>query len=455
MSVLPVRGRRSLERVESPDTRYARSGDLRIAYQVVGDGPIDLVHVPGLLNNLEAGWQEPAVAGFHERCARFTRLILFDRRGAGLSDRLLPETGSSIEERIDDVRAVMDAAGSERAAIYGAADGGPVAIVFGATYPDRTAALVLSSTAARMRSAPDYPGLREQDAEGYLARVESEWGTGMLARGFGVDEKHRRAYARMELLTGTPSAAAALIRANYATDVRDVLPMIRVPTLVTYVRDHPLWPLEGARELTDHIAGARFAEISGIAQLPGFESADPDELPGLIEEFLTGSRASIDVDRVLRTVLFVDIVASTERAAELGDRRWRHVLDAHDTATRMAIDRFRGTEVNRSGDGFLASFDGPARAIRCAVAIGQSARAAGLDVRAGVHTGECEVRGDDLAGIAVHIGARVCALAGPGDVLATSTVRDLVAGSGITFTDRGGHTLKGVPGEWTILAAEA
>jgi class 3 adenylate cyclase/pimeloyl-ACP methyl ester carboxylesterase len=440
--------------VEPPDTRYARSGDLRIAYQVVGDGPIDLVHVPGLLNNLEAGWQEPRVAGFHERCARFSRLILFDRRGAGLSDRLAPGIGSSIEERIDDVRAVMDAVGSQRAAIYGGADGGPVAVVFAATYPERTAALVLVSTGARVRWAPDYPvGLRDQDAERYLARVESEWGTGMSVRGFGVDENYRRAFARMERLTGTPTAAAALVRAHFATDVRDVLAMVRVPTQVVHVRDHPIWPLDGARELADNIAGARLAEISGITQLPGFEGTDPDELPGLIEEFLTGSRASVDADRALRTVLFMDIVASTERAAELGDRRWREVLDAHDAATRVAIDRFRGVEVNRSGDGFLASFDGPARAIRCALAVGESARAAGLDVRAGVHTGECEVRGDDLAGIAVHIGARVCALAGAGEVLTTSTVRDLVAGSGIEFEDRGLHALKGVPDQWTILAA--
>ncbi|MGI8796745.1 MAG: adenylate/guanylate cyclase domain-containing protein [Acidimicrobiia bacterium] len=435
--------------MEAPETRYAKSGDLYIAYEVVGDAPIDVVHVPGNLFTLEAGHEEP-LAGFHRWLERFARCVVFDKRGTGLSDRLPPDVTPTIEERTDDIRAVMDAAGIERAALVGIADGGPVALFFAATYPERTTAIVLSATAARMTWAPDYPWARTPDQiAGFLESVENEWGTGIM-RGYVASIVDEQLVGRYERLAATPSAAARLYRAYFRTDVRDVLGAITAPTLIVHNEEHPTWPIEGARYLGEHLPTARLIE------LPGPPSRDSVQtLKELIEEFLTGRRPDPEVDRVLKTVMFTDIVGSTDHAVQLGDQRWASLLNDHDRAIRHELERFRGNEIKTTGDGFLAAFDGPARAIRCAQAIAGDAQDLGLEVRAGLHTGECELRGDDLAGIAVHIGARVASLAGPGEVLVTSTVRDLVAGSGIEFADRGRHALKGVPGEWQVLAVQA
>jgi class 3 adenylate cyclase len=433
-----------------PDVRYARSGDLSIAYEVRGTGPIDLVHVPGLLNTIEGARVSPALARFNEQVQRFARLINLDKRGSGLSDRLAPGDVPSIEDRMDDVRAVLDAAKSERAALLGVADGGPIAIVFAVTYPERTRALILSNTAARRAWAPDYPfGATEEAAAARLEQIERDWGTGCGPQADRFPEA-RPAFAHLERLAGTPRAAVALIRAMFGTDVRSLLPSVRVPTLVIHDPENPVWPLAGAEVMAAAIPGARF-ELVRDTLLPGHEGQAGTARA--VEEFLTGVRpADEGVDRVLKTVVFTDIVGATERAAALGDHRWRLLLDAHDAATREELGRARGREVKTTGDGFLAAFDGPARAVRCAEAIVRRARALGLDVRAGVHAGECELRGDDLAGIAVHIGARVAALAGPREVLVTSTVRDLVAGSGLAFVDRGNHALRGIPGDWLLLS---
>jgi class 3 adenylate cyclase len=439
--------------MDIPETRYAQSGGLFVAYRVLGDGGVDLVHVPGLLDTLELAWSDPGLVDLYERITRFARLILFDKRGSGLSDRLPPDQTPSLEERIDDIRAVMDAVGVPRAALLGVGDGGPVAMYFAAAHPDRTAALVLRATTPRVAWAPNWPwGLRPDAAERMIEAVEREWGTGVMARFWGVDDdEHRRHAARRETLAGTPRTVAALFRAAFATDVRDVLDTIAAPALVVHYAGHPFWPAEGMRYLAEHIADARYFEFPGPPRALGEVPSESGELAGLLEEHLTGARHAPEPERVLKTVLFTDIVGSTERAAAVGDRRWRELLDQHDHAIRRELERFRGTEVKTTGDGFLAAFDGPARAVHCAEAIVESARSLGIEVRAGLHTGECELRGADLAGIAVHIGARVASLADPGEVLVTSTVRDLVAGSGIEFADRGHHTLKGVPGEWQVL----
>jgi class 3 adenylate cyclase/pimeloyl-ACP methyl ester carboxylesterase len=436
---------------EPPDVRYAKSGELSIAYEVLGSGAIDLVHVPGLLNTIEGRSVSPTLARFYEYVQRFARVISLDKRGSGLSDRLAPGEIPSLEDRLEDVREVMDAAGVERAALLGVADGGPTALVFAVTYPERTRALVLSNTAARIAWAPDYPsGTTEQYMAEQLEIIEREWGTGVTPHTFLAEDRERPTFARLERLAGTPRAAVSMIRAMYATDVRDLLPAVRVPTLVIHDPTNPIWPLAGAEYLAARIPSARLVLVRDTL-LPG--ETGPAETGPVIEEFLTGMRPSDEAaDRVLKTVLFTDIVGATERAAALGDGRWRALLDAHDAAVRDELARSRGQEIKTTGDGFLAAFDGPARAVRCARAIVARAAALGLDVRAGVHAGECELRGDDLAGIAVHTGARVAAMAGAREVLVTSTVRDLVAGSGLTFVDRGRHPLRGVPGEWTLLA---
>jgi class 3 adenylate cyclase len=432
--------------MDVPETRYAKSGGFNIAYQVFGDGFLDLVFVSGILLNLESAWSEPFWRRVMESNARLGRVILLDRRGSGLSDRLPPGSVPSLEERIDDISVVMEAAGSERAVIFGSIEGGQVAMVFAATYPERTEALVLFNTFARL------PGADDPDLKARIVRmIEREWGSGLYARWWGRSEEHRKVIGRWERLAATPTAAAELIRTNFETDVSDVLGSIRVPTLVMQSRGDPL--LSGGRDIAEQIPGSRYVEL----EMPTlfYERHQLDELIGVVQEFLTGHRPEPDLDRVLKTVLFTDIVGSTQRAARVGDRRWKELLDQHDTAIRGSLERFRGTEINTTGDGFLAAFDGPARAVRCAQAISADALRFGLEVRAGVHTGECEARGDDLAGIAVHIGARVASLAGPGEVLVTSTVRDLVAGSGIEFADRGAHSLKGVPGEWQVLVVTA
>jgi class 3 adenylate cyclase len=447
----PRLSRRGELSVEPPEVRYAKSGDLHIAYHVMGDADVDLVHVPGILASVEASWQYDRFARFHELLARFSRLIVFDKRGTGLSDRLPPGRAPSLEERIDDIRAVMDAVDSQRSALLGVADGGPVGMFFAATYPERTAALVLSSTAARRAWAPDYPwGLRPEGVSRRIEEIKRAWGTGATAWYF--DGVERRSVARIEQLAGTPASAAAVLEMSFHTDVRHVLGAITAPTLIVHHSEHPLWPIQDARYLAEHIEGARLIEVPGPPRTLYGAGVDNRLFAELIEEFVTGRHPAPEIDRVLKTVLFTDIVASTAQLAEAGDRRWRERLDDFRHQVRAELERYRGDEVNTRGDDFLATFDGPARAVRCAAAIRDSARLLGLDVRSGVHTGEVEVQDDDLAGIAVHIGARVSALAGPGEVLTTSTVRDLTAGSGIEFHDRGRHALKGVPGEWQVLA---
>jgi class 3 adenylate cyclase/pimeloyl-ACP methyl ester carboxylesterase len=442
--------------MDVPETRYAQSGELSIAYQVFGDGPRDIVFVPGFISHCDLSWETPLLRGIAERLGSFARVISFDKRGTGLSDRTLGF--GTAEDRMDDIRAVMDTAGSERAAIIGLSEGGPLAVLFAATYPGRASALVLWDTWARVLVAPGYPiGADPADSRVFIDAICDQWGSG---RGLRVVVQHmpndadtNALLARYERSAATPTGVREIQQRNVEIDVRSALPAVSAPTLVMHREHDPVIPKRFGQYLADHIAGARFVELPGDWHTNGGVGGEDDAMD-VVEEFLTGTRQERrpEPDRVLKTVLFTDIVDSTARAASEGDKRWHDLLDAHDAAIRRELDRYRGEEVKTTGDGFLAAFDGPGRAINCAQAIASGAGALGLQVRAGLHTGECELRGDDLAGIAVHIGARVAALADPGEVMVTSTVRDLVAGSGIEFTDRGVHELKGVPGRWDLLA---
>jgi len=431
-----------------PDTHYARSGDVRIAYQVIGGGPLDLVVIPGFISNLDHHWDDPTYAHFLTRLGSFSRLILLDKRGTGLSDRLgnLP----TLEERMDDARAVMDAVGSERAAIFGISEGGAMSMLFAATYPDRCRALILYGAYSHFFSHV----LPPDRFEAFMARIEEAWGTGESLRTFAPtkvsDEHFRRWWARFERLGASPSAALALMRMNSEIDVRHVLPAIRTPTLVLHRSGDSRVSVEGGRHLAANIPGARYVELPGDDHL--LWVGDVDRVADEMQDFLTGSRAEVEPDRILATVLFTDIVDSTRRASELGDRRWQALLGQHDHIARREIARFRGREVKTLGDGFLATFDGPARAVRCALGISEAVRSLGLHVRAGVHTGEIEVKGDDIGGIAVHLAARIAALAGGGQVLASSTVRDLVAGSGIRFAEQGARPVKGLQDEVRLFS---
>ena len=439
----------------TPETRYARSGDVNIAYQVSGDAPRDLVLVPGWVSNIEVFWEEPACAHFLERLASFTRLILFDKRGTGLSDRVsdLP----NLETRMDDLRAVMDTVGSERAALFGYSEGGPMCALFAATYPARTTALITAGSYARRTWSPDYPwGVRPEQHRQFMEHCQREWGgpVGLDERwpSAAKDERVRQWWARLLRMGASPAATVALLQMNAEMDVRHVLPAIRVPALILHSIGDRILPVGGSRFMAEQIPGAKFVELPGVDHVPW--GADEDAILDEIEEFLTGVRHGPEPDRVLATVLFTDIVGSTERAAALGDRRWRDLLEGHHDLVRRELGRFRGREIDTTGDGFLATFDGPARAIRCARAVSDGVRALGLDVRAGLHTGEVELLDDKVSGLAVHIGARVAAAARPGEVLVSSTVKDLVAGSGLRFQDRGARALKGVPGEWHLFALE-
>ena len=443
---------------EVPETRYAKSGDVNIAYQVVGDGPFDLIHVPMFVSNLELQWEDPAERRYYERLASFCRLIMFDKRGTGLSDRVAVAT---LEERMDDLRAVMDAAGSQRAAVFGSSEGGALSILFTATYPERVSALVLYGAYPRMAWAPDYPdGIPEEIHALTVQHFEENWGRGQeggipvwaLAPDRADDPAWRKAHGRWERLSASPGAAVAAYQMIREIDVRHLLSAIRVPTLVLY-RMADLAHAAGSRYLGAHIPGAKVVEVPGNTYWPYL--GDQDAILDEIEEFLTGVRPVPEPDRALATVLFTDIVSSTERAATLGDDAWTRTLDRHDAQVAREVERHRGRRINTTGDGMLATFDGPARAVRCAQAICGAVRSLGIEVRAGLHTGEIELRGADIGGIAVHIGQRVSALAGPGEVLVSSTVKDLVAGSGITFADRGSHVLKGVPDEWRVFAVES
>lgn len=428
-----------------PETRYAKSGNVRIAYQVAGGGPLDLVFVPGFVSNIDLLWEMTEWAYFFGRLSAFSRLILFDKRGTGLSDR---DVGiATLEERMDDVRAVMDAAGSERAALFGVSEGGPMSVLFAATYPQRATALVLYGSYAR----PSHL-LSDEKINKEIELIDRLWGTGeylvarYLPRGLS-EEVVRPVFARFERQSASPSAVMTIRRMNREIDARHVLPTIRVPTLVMHRVGDRAVSVELGRYLAANIPGARYVELPGNDHVPFYEREISDRIVDEVEEFLTGSRSEPEVDRVLATVMFTDIVDSTRRAAELGDHQWRVLLDRHDDTVRQQLARFRGQEVKNLGDGFMATFDGPARAVRCAASICESVRPLGIAVRSGLHTGEVEMKRDDVAGIAVHIAARVAAEAEAGETVVSSTVRDLVAGSGLRFQDRGVRSLKGLPEE--------
>jgi class 3 adenylate cyclase len=442
--------------VDMPDVSYARSGDVAIAYQVVGDGPIDLVFVRGTLADLLAGWDQPLFVDHVDGLAEFARVILFDKRGTGLSDpvRQVP----TLETRMDDIRAVMDAADSERAVLWAAQEGTRISLLFGATYPERTSALVLFDPTARGLWAPDYPWApTEEDWRNELREIHARWGD----RDYLVERAHRLSpvgagndewldwfvwYMRR---SASPAEAVAFHRMSMDGDVREILPAVRAPTLVLNGMD----ARDEAAYVASRVAGARQIEVEGLRD--SFSWADPAGNAVLLAEtrrFLDGLSAPTLPDRVLATVLFTDIVGSTQRSAELGDSAWRELLGRHHALVRGELARFRGEELDTSGDGFFAAFDGPGRAIECARAIRESVRSVGLEIRAGVHTGECERLDGKLGGIAVPTGARIASLAEAGEVLVSGTVRDLVAGSGIQFEERGTHQLKGVPGEWRLFA---
>ena len=442
-----------------PTTRYAKAPDgVSIAYQVVGEGPHDLVWVPGWVSHVEAAWDEPTLARFFERLATFSRLILFDKRGTGLSDRVPESALPTLETRMGDVHAVCDAVRSERAALLGVSEGASMCVLFAATYPRRTSAIILFGGYARRLAAPDYPwGASIERHEAFLEEIERDWGgpVGLDVRAPSKlgDARFRGTWAHYIRTGASPGAALALTRMNAEIDVRAILGAIGVPTLVLHRTGDRMIPVEAGRDLAERIPGARFVEFAGDDHLPW--TGDSAAVLGEIEHFLTGARTLPESDRVLATVMFTDIVDSTARAAELADAAWADVLVAHHARVRDQLARFAGREIGTTGDGFLAIFDGPARAVRCALALVDAVRPLGLEIRAGLHTGEIELAGDDVRGLAVHIGARIAALAGAGEVLVSRTVRDLVAGSGLTFQDRGTHVLKGVPDEWQLFAAGA
>jgi class 3 adenylate cyclase len=435
--------------MEAP-IKYTKSGEVHIAYRIFGDGPHDMVLIPGTLSHVELLWEIPAWEYLLRRLTSFARVIVFDKRGQGLSDRVAEQT---LDERIGDVRAVMDAAGSKQATIYGWSEGGPMALMFAATYPERTSALVLYGTLASIK------GIRgsSEEFEQMLTDLSAHWGEGKLvalnAPSQAQNESFVRLIGRLERASASPASIVALFRANYEIDVKHILPSIHVPTLILHRQRDALVRVEEGRYLAEHIPEAKYLEIPG----EDHTVTDPDTqdvIADEIEEFITGARHRPEPDRVLATVMFTDIVGSTERAAQLGDRQWRGLLYDYYTAIRKELSAFRGHEVKTAGDGILATFDGPARAIRCACSARDRVRTLGLEIRTGLHTGECELIGNDVGGIAVHIGARVATKAGSGEVLVSSTVKDLVAGSGLRFADKGMHNLRGVPGEWHLYTVQ-
>lgn len=404
---------------------------------------------------MEYAWEEPSLARFFGRLASFSRLILFDKRGTGMSDRLPMDRLPTLEERMDDVRAVMDAVGSERAALFGHSEGGSMSVLFAATHPERTTALITFGIFAKRAWSPDYPWApTPEERQRFLDLIEKDWGGRMdiadLAPSVARDDRFADWLATYFRRSASPGAALALARRNTQIDIRDILPTVQVPTLVLHRTADRDAKVEEGRYIASRIPHAKVVELPGEDHLPWV--GDQDSVLDEVDEFVTGMRRGPDPDRVLATVMFTDIVGSTELATRLGDRRWHDLLERHNNYVRKELIRFRGREVKTTGDGSLATFDGPARAIRCALAIREAVRGLGIDVRAGLHTGECELVGDDVGGVAIHIGARVAALAGAGEVLVSSTVKDLVAGSGIAFEERGTHTLKGVPGEWRLFS---
>jgi pimeloyl-ACP methyl ester carboxylesterase len=450
-----------------PQVRYAKSGDVHIAYTVTGDGPFDLVLVPGFISHLHQSWAPPLEHSMR-RLASFSRLILFDKRGTGLSDPIADVP--TLEVRMDDVRAVMDAAGSKRAALFGFSEGGAMSLLFAATYPERTHSLVLWGAMARTTYAPDYPFATPLEAyeEARDELVMPYFGSGTMAELFtpsmayapefltqteGEEVGDRVRMAQEEQAGASPGAVLKIIEMYMDTDVRDVVPTINIPTLILHAYGDRVVNVRHGRWLAEHIAGAKYIEMPGSDH--GFWYTNPDPVIDEMQEFLTGVRPVAEPDRVLATVMFTDIVDSTKRAAELGDHRWREKLDEHERQVRAELKAFRGVEVKTTGDGFLATFDGPARAVHCGQAITRAVRSLGLQARVGIHSGEIELRGSDVAGIAVHIASRVGSLARPSEVLVSETVKGLVAGSGIAFAERGEHELKGVPDRWRVFAVGA
>jgi class 3 adenylate cyclase len=437
-----------------PETKYAQSGDVSIAYQVMGSGPRDILIVPGFISHLEQAWEEPSYRRFLQRMASFSRLIRFDKRGTGLSDRIagIP----TLEERMDDVRAVLDATRSERAALFGISEGGPMSILFAATYPERTSELILYGSIARGAWAPDYPWGTKLDAawEDWLQGWRKGWGGAYAidtwAPSVARDTQFRQWWAKYLRLGASPSAVISIFRMNAALDVRDILPTLHVPTLVLHRSgDRPI-DVEEGRYLARHIPDAQFVELSGDDHL--WWVGDSDSIVNEIQEFLTGERPATEPNRVLATLLFTDIVSSTKRAAEMGDQRWRDLLDRHNVLMHAEINRFRGNVVKSTGDGFLATFDGPARAIHCAFAMNEQMARLGIEIRSGLHTGEVELMDGDVGGIAVHIAARVLEKARANEVLASRTVKDLVVGSRFGFSEQGTYSLKGIAGDWPLFA---
>jgi pimeloyl-ACP methyl ester carboxylesterase len=441
-----------------PKTEYARSGDLHIAYQVVGEGPLDLVYVPGWVSNVELAWEEPTLARFLNRLASFSRLITFDKRGTGLSDRVPHAALPPLEERMDDLRAVMDAAGAERAALFGFSEGGNLSALFAATYPQRTQALILCNTFAKRIWSEDYPWAPTRESrQKFCEEVERDWGNGIdleryVPSKLGDDPFLRRLHAYFRS-SASPGAAVALLRMNSEMDVRNVLPAIHVPTLVVQRTKDRSVNIEEGRWIASQIPEARLVEVAGEDHMPWV--GDQDAILDEVQEFLTGARPEREADRVLATVLVTDIVGSTRHATRLGDRAWGQLLARHHEIVRKELERFRGREIDTAGDGFLATFDGPARAVGCACRIRDAIAPLGIEIRAGLHTGEIELADGKVHGIAVHTGARIASAAQAGEILVSSTVKDLASGSAISFADRGMHELKDIPRQWQLFAAES
>jgi pimeloyl-ACP methyl ester carboxylesterase len=438
-----------------PETKYAESDGLNIAYQVIGNGPVDLIFTPAWTSNLEWYWQEPGVARFFERLASFCRLILFDKRGTGLSDPVI--NAATFEQRLDDIRAVMDAVGSDQAVILGYSEGGPMSILFSATYPERVSSLILLGAPAKGSASKDYPW--PPKSRELSDKTKLHWKSEsaknslyMYAPSVAADEHIRQWWATNIRLGTSPAAGMDIFKMFLDSDVRQALPVVHVPTLVLQRTGDLITVVEEGRYLANHIPGAKYVELPGTDHLVWWE--DVESVLEEIEEFLTGKREVSVLDRMLATIMFTDIVGSTERAVKMGDRRWRDLLDTHNDLLRQEIARFRGREVQSTGDGFLATFDGPARAIRCACAIRDLVKRLGIEIRVGLHTGECEIKGEYVGGIAAHIAARVMGKAKDSEVWVSSTVKDLVVGSGFQFNDQGKHNLKGVPDEWRLFTVE-
>jgi class 3 adenylate cyclase len=437
----------------TPETRYAKSGDVSIAYQVLGSGSLDLIYVMGWVSNIEYYWQDPAMHQFLNRLSSFSRLIIFDKRGTGLSDRVI--NLPTLEQRMDDVRAVMDAVGSEKAALFGVSEGGPMSALFAATYPERTIALIMYGAYAKRLWSVDYPWApTPAQRQVFFDAIQNGWGgivdLDILAPSVMQDERFKQWWAAYLRHSASPADALALAKMNTEIDIRHILPAIHVPTLIMHRTGDLDISVDGSRYMARQIPNARLVELAGNDHL--LWVGDTEKILNEIEIFLTGELHSVEPDRILATCLFTDIVGSTETAQSLGDERWRNLLQSHNQVVRNQLIRYKGREIKTTGDGFLATFDGPARAVRCAGAIRDEVRHLGLEIRAGLHTGECEIIDDDISGIAVHIAARIMAKAIPGEVLSSATVKDLVAGSGIQFEKKGLFTLKGIPGKWEIYS---